>query len=526
MDAPDRAKPDGGSLLASIGLAVGATLVFLLLLELAGRVFEQVDPPADHHLARGREKRVAVPDPVPGAYRIFLYGGSTIVGAPVTELSYLAQLEFWLERLSPDRPVQIVNFAVNGRPSGYALAELERTLPHRPDLVIVLTAHNDFQRWKPEGDWDRLRRSIGGVLEQTAVARTLRRAGYAVRDRAGVLPELRPPLWIVPEDRDGERFRERAEGYRTNTREIVRRTREAGVPLILATGPANLSDWPPVHRFVHDADYAPRMQAIWDRIRQGDLAGAEAGLQRGSETYPGDAMIAWLTGRLAAARGDTSEAAAFFDLAADLDPIPWRVLTAFNDHVRELGLAAGVHLADVDAAFRREAADGLVGWELVADNCHPTPYGGAILARELLLAMARAGLLIDAASLQRLPGLDDQWKVFEEAALRARPGLWLEYLLTNARYVMKWPFYHFEASRRYLEQARALAPDEWQVPANLGSLAVLEGRLDEGRRQLERAEALFGGPLVVRDRNRTPYLREATALLSGELPAFVPPEVE
>ena len=69
---------------------------------------------------------------------------------------------------------------------------------------------------------------------------------------------------------------------------------------------------------------------------------------------------------------------------------------------------------------------------------------------------------------------------------------------------------------------RALAPDDWRVAANLGTLLVLEGRIEAGRRELERAEHLLGEPLRADDRGPTPYLREAQALLDGELEAFVP----
>ena len=46
------------------------------------------------------------------------------------------------------------------------------------------------------------------------------------------------------------------------------------------------------------------------------------------------------------------------------------------------------------------------GSRVVADNCHPTPLGNALLARELLAAMARPEPGIDLA--RRLPPLAEQ----------------------------------------------------------------------------------------------------------------------
>ena len=523
MEPSGRAQEAEGSLFARIALAIGATLVFLVLLELGGRVFELTSPPGPAAESRGRLKRIDVPDPVPGAYRIFLYGGSTVAGAPTLELSFVAQLEFWLARLAPERPVQIVNFGVNGRPSGYVLQEAGRTFPHDPDLAIVLTAHNDFQRWKPEGDWERLRWEIGERLESTAVARTFRRVGRRLKAAGLRGPiELRRPAWIDPMDRQSERFLERAAGYEQNTRAVVALAQEHGVPLIFATASSNLADWPPVHHFVHDESYMPRMHDLEARIAAGEVASAAAEIASLGERYPNDAMLTYLLGRIAAAQGDTSEASVLFDAARDADPIPWRVLSRFNEHVRRISQADGVFLADVDLAFRRAAEQGLVGFRLMADNCHPTPLGGAVLARELLATMAREKLLLD--DLEGLPPLDELWQAFRSSV--DDPALWLEYLHTNAVYVMKWPFYDFAAAAAYLEEARVIAPDDWRIPANLGTMAVLDGRVEEGRARLERAAQLFGGPLRDDDRGPTPYLREAMAILSGELPAFVPAPVE
>jgi tetratricopeptide (TPR) repeat protein len=220
------------------------------------------------------------------------------------------------------------------------------------------------------------------------------------------------------------------------------------------------------------------------------------------------------------ARGDAPGARAAFEAARDADPLPWRVLTPFNEQLRQLARDGDARLADVDEAFGREARAGLVGFALVADNCHPTPLGNALLARELLRAMAEAKLGIE--SLDGLPPLAEQAEQFMREADRARPDAELAYLKANAVYAMKWPFHNFEASRDYLERARLLVPDDWAVWANLATLSLFEGRIEEGGAQMERAAALHGAPLDPRDRRDTPYLREALAILSGELSRYAP----
>ncbi len=496
-----------------------STLVFLALIEGAARIAMRVHPPAP---APGWEPEAPAPPPAePGAFRIFLYGGSTVAGSPLVEYSFARQLAFWLERLAPQRRWQIVNYGSPGKPTAYALLELERTIDAHPDLVIVHSVHNEFLGWEPPGAGKRLRRQLRGWLDASATARVLRGwFGAIERERRGSAAELMLPERIAPYDRASPAFAARVAEFERATRAIAALARERGVPLIFATDSANLADWPPVWRFVRDETYERDVEAARAQIARGELAAAEAGIAGLLERYPGDAMVTWLEGRLAVAHGDVTRASAHFDAARDADPLPWRVLGRFNEDLRALAGSGDALIADLDAAFRREAKDGLVGFEWVADNCHPTPRGSALIARELLAVMAHAKLGI--TSLDGLPPLAEQTEQFVREADRARPDAELAYLLANGKYAMKWPFHEFEAAAAYLERARSLAPDDWSVWANLGTVAMLAGRVEEGRAQLARAAQLHGGPLDPGDRGATPYLREALAIESGQIERFEP----
>ena len=494
------------------------------MLELGARVFELVVPPPPLFGESLRTRHHDVPPAIPGAYRIFLYGGSTVAGAWVKEFSFATQLDFWLKRLVPDRPVQIVNFGWNGKPSAFALTELERTIGAAPDLIIVMTSTNEFLGWKPDSTWEQFRQAVGDVLEETAVARGLRRAGKSLERFYIPTIALRLPQWVHAEDRQGEHFRGIVAAYERNVREIVSRTQAAGIPLILMTDPADLAEWMPIHRFTHDGSYDDRVAALRGRIAAGDLDAARSELASFSADYPSDAMATYLAGRIAAQAGDTAEASALFDTARETDPVVMRVLGRFNDFVRSLAADGGdgVQLADIDRVFRQASDGGLVGKALVSDNCHPTPKGSALIARELLRLMAERGVVF--RSLEGLPPLERQLKIHQQAVLESQPDLTLSYLLLNAVVLMKTPFYDFDGATDYLVQASAIAPEDWRVWANLGTIAVLEGRFEQGRQQLDRAAERYGGRLRSNDRGPTPYLREAQALLSGEIERFAPAE--
>jgi hypothetical protein len=213
-----------------------------------------------------------------------------------------------------------------------------------------------------------------------------------------------------------------------------------------------------------------------------------------------------------------AEARPFFERARDRDLVPRRAFTSQNEHVRAAAAREGAALVDVAALFAEHAPDGLVGFELVCDNCHPTPLGHALIARAIAATMQARGLLVPPEAkigsvMDWLARMNERnGNPEERQRLRAR------WLLSNAVYAMKTPFFNFEASRRYLDEVRQLAPDDWRVWANLGTLALLEGDLRAGRRDLLRATRLRGSALDPEERGAVPYLAEALALTGTTLP--------
>lgn len=435
-------------------IVTASSVLLLLALEAAARL-----------LGFGAPPRPELPRKTPGSFRIVAIGGSTVLGVPDGRQGFVAQLERGLRRAAPGRALEVLNLARSGADTTAVLAMQEAALLAQPDLLILLTGHNEFL-WPPAGPLQRLR-------DASWLAR-------GVSGAAGAEPAVEEafPAALTPVDREGAAFRHTLERFHENLLRLVARAGEAGVPLILCTAPSNLADWPPAHRRVSGSDAALRLYE-------------EASALRAS-------------GRFDPARD-------LFERARDLDPIPRRAFGSMNEAVRAAARAPGVRLVDIAARFEAHAEHGLVGFDLVCDNCHPTPLGNAIIAREIAAAMAEEGLFL--ARDARIAPLET-WQARLSAspvdpAKRRRAEL--RWLLSNALYAMKTPFFNFEASRMYLERARALAPDDWRVFANLGTLDLLSGELEAGRHALRRAAALRGAPLDPADRRVTPYLKEALA---------------
>lgn len=166
------------SLLGKLSVAVGATLVTLGGLTLAGEgivryreAHRQTVPGTmpflyyrharlRHALVRntdyygwvrvdgqGFRGREVSPRAPAGVERIMVVGASTTFDGEVTadERTWPARLEFWLHEAAPSTPVEVVNAGVPGYRVLDNLIRLQTDLCHfHPDVIVLYDAHNDL----------------------------------------------------------------------------------------------------------------------------------------------------------------------------------------------------------------------------------------------------------------------------------------------------------------------------------------------------------------------------------------------
>jgi len=311
------------------------------------------------------------------------------------------------------------------------------------------------------------------------------------------------------------------ERFGENLDAIVAMARERGIPLVLCTAPSNLAEWPPAFLRVERPDAAGHAEVVANvrsLIAAGENAKAQDELRLAKTRFGDDAMLLYLEARAQGAQGQPDSARALFAQARDRDLVPRRAFDSQNERVRRAAQQPGVVLVDVARLFEAQSANGLVGFDLVCDNCHPTPRGNALIGRAIASAMAQHSLLLAPGA----PiGTQAEWLERLDARLGSpedRLRIRARWLLSNAIYAMKTPFFNFEASRRYLDRVQRLAPGDWRVWANLATLALLDGDLPAGRRDLLLATQLHGSALDPDDRASVPYLKEALAQSGVMLP--------
>ncbi|MBZ5626839.1 MAG: hypothetical protein LAQ69_50410, partial [Acidobacteriia bacterium] len=417
--------------------------------------------------------------------RVFAFGGSTVFGEPAPEVGFVAQMQHWLRSLYPDRDIRVYNFGWPAMDTAYVVQQLTRRIDAQPDLVIVITGHNEF--FEPR---DQVREVLTSHLATMRLLQGFFRKIQEPRRRDVM------PCQVVPWDREAAYFKRRIANFEQGLNLIVTLTRQRNIRLILGTLPSNLSDWPPVYKKLSGRDrlYSDTVSRIRQLLRDGKYREASDAVTTGFSLYPEDAMLYFLRGKIQSATGNYTEARESFVKARDLDPFPYRATSQINSIIRAAAAGvAGVHLVDLERVYGERASNGLVGFDFMVDNCHGTPLGESVSAAAIIQSMTDSGFLPPARTVgdECCPlraFLADVGYLEPKSPLRRRV------LLSNATYVMKTPFLNYEASRMYLMEAMKEDENSWQVWANLATVSYFEGDNAAGARELSRATELRQAP--------------------------------
>ncbi len=438
-------------------------------------------------------------------FTIFSYGGSTVYGTPVPEYGFMAQIDAATGQAAPDR-YTVCNMGEGGRDSTGELLDIEKTIHYQPDLIIVLSGHNEFLQ--PVFDSTMARRWRGRIASLATIRLFNKLTAKIARRLNGPAVQQAMPAILVAHDRSGTDFKARLDRYKNNVESMVLAAQKAGIPLVFGTSPSNLDEWAPVFKKIPIGEGGVRNEQSVTQIldlveaHQFDAARTRFDAIKWEPEEADAPIVKYLEAQFLAKHTlDQQKVRREAFLAVrDADPIPWRALTRFNDEIRTAVKGkTGVTLVDVEELLGNSADDGLPGFDLITDNCHPTPVANYLIARALL----------DAA----VPHTGESFPWSEEDANRYMTSLpkdlRLEYLLRNGVYVMKVPFFNYTASRRYLEEARTDWPSDWRSWGNLASIELMVGDPAQGREMLHRALSLQPDQKLYTGHQHTPYLRDA-----------------
>lgn len=452
----------------------------------------------------------------PGTYRILTYGGSTTAGYPLPELGFAAQLQSALRRSVPDRPVEVINLGYSGKSSVYVRKMVELSEAHEPDLLVILSGHNEYLNRADEDDsmTGKLARAAGQLASVRYISERFK------ADEPSLSPDYFLPEQVVPYDRTSTWYANRIRNHKANLEAVAAWAKARRIPVIFCTPPPNLAEWPPIYRRIEEYVNNPR---YYEDLTHVNALRAERNNEAALQTieeitgrYGEDAMMTYLQAYACRDLGRLDEAYDLYWRAIELDPFPQRVLPAMNENIRALHDGAGVFVADVAAAFESEFPNRFTGLRLIGDNVHPTLLGHALVAREIVRTMAEHGLFLKGDTIPALAVSPEAWhQAFMDEIPSPGKKKWLNLKVAQfyGRYCQKHPFFYFELALEYqkdaLEKAKELEIDDWGTYGQLGALLIMNGHVEEGVEQLRYATQLKGSPLDPDDHGSINWLPEA-----------------
>ncbi|MBL8849539.1 MAG: hypothetical protein JNG89_07640 [Planctomycetaceae bacterium] len=346
---------------------------------------------------------------LPGDFRIFCLGGSTVQGRPfATETSYTSWLEITLNAAQPDRHWDVINCGGVSYASYRLIPILHEVLTYQPDLIILDTGHNEFLEARSFDHLQDRGAAVNAALSAAARLRTftlIREQYLRLNGKSSAAPSEGRPL--LPEEVDAlldyqnglEEYR-RDEAWRDGVvkefefhlRELVQIAQDAGVPMLLVNPCSNLRDFPPI-KSLHRDNLTKQELAEWDALcaaagvhmdaGAAELPDAIACLEQACRIDPEHALSFYHLGHCYLAAQRTADARRMFEQALALDICPLRMLKPMSESLLRVARETGTPCVDAQALFESLSRDGLVGDQWLVDHVHPSIAGHQVFADAL-----------------------------------------------------------------------------------------------------------------------------------------------
>ena len=409
-------------------------------------------------------------------FTLYVLGGSTALGEP-----YHPRADFWriaswfLGGEIAGRPIEVVNRGGAGKPSA-DVVEDARALAAAPPApgtaaALLYLGNNEFLRFDERHDLERNERALFDAPLLAPVA------------RATVL-----------------------ETYAKNIAAIFEALQGAGIPFVASTVAVNLKDWDPNRSVLADPTHEPVMKRLLARCEEARAAGrneeALATFREALALEPTFALAAKYAGDCARLLGRFDDARTYYQAAVDHDGNPYRETGEQNRILRAACERFRAPCIDAVALLESSTSDGLIGFERMWDNCHPTLEGYARIALGYVEALeaavgAKHARELDLPALERALGIDD---VFRSQVLGTRG----QYCYVSSELTYD-PAFRLERAQLYLAEGMTLAPRSADLVCSHAILLALKkdsaGSLGEWRRAQEL------DPEVTRQRLRLPQVQ-------------------
>ncbi len=353
----------------------------------------------------------------PGTFRVFCFGGSTMLGFPYHPRSSFSGIFEWMaEKANPDLNIEVINLAKPGADSHDVLWLMEKALSYEPDLILLYTGQNEFLRVSliSEARHPRITAARDFLSRHSRIYQAAAKYSYLAVTAAPALiagdQDILDALGGIAEGGGRETDEESVTEWRSdkeivfsrNLERIFELARKDNIPLICFSLAVNMKDWPPLSEPYPAGLSGPEkdelkrsLEKADDFLARGEIDAAEEILRELDARTTGHALTEFMRGRLMEKQGLRSEALEQFRKSRELEIEQHRGPPSFNRMISRLAEEKGIPLIDTEAILVGEAK-GAPGFDFFVDHCHPNLRGQVLIARKLYE---------EAGKLELVPGL-------------------------------------------------------------------------------------------------------------------------
>jgi lysophospholipase L1-like esterase len=349
------------------------------------------------------------------AFRVFVLGESAAAGFPYPRNATFSRLlRDVLRDVMPGDSVEVVNLGIAATNS-FAMLDMAREVrAQRPDAVLIYAGHNEY--YGALGAASRVAIPGGASVERLylkllrlRIVLALRNAFTRPRTEARTQSELEEASLMEVLARDKQvplgspEYQRGVKQFESNLEALIRVFRSEKIPVFVGSVASNLRNQTP---------FAAAANAI-----------------------PNGADAAFLSARMALARGDSAQAATLYARARDLDVVRFRAPGEFNRIIHNVTQRTGAVYVPVAEAFAAASPAGIPGSNLFLEHVHPNRQGYALIGRVFFESLASSGLLRGALDTTRLRAWDEYERGMDLTSFDERIALHTTRTITS-----RWPF--------------------------------------------------------------------------------------
>lgn len=349
-------------------------------------------------------------------FRIFCLGGSTVLGHPFQpDTAFPHWLTKELSSVMDRVDVDAINCGGMSYASYRLVPILKEVLGYKPDLIVVMTGHNEFLE----------DRSYGNLKNRSAARARIENALYSLhtvtlaRRLIDKLRGSRPPGTTSKKTVLGPAVNARldhATGFTSyksdpmwhlavnkhfayNLRQMVKLCQQARVPLMFVKPGSNLRDCPPFkseHRDKLDMSSEHRWDRLFGDAKTIERKNPEKALELYRQAAAIDDQYALLSYRIARCLdrlGQIGKARAHYERARDQDVCPLRMTSQLQKTLMTVAEETSTPLLDADTLVQSIATSSVPGNENYVDHVHPGVRGHQRLGRALAKKIFELGLV-------------------------------------------------------------------------------------------------------------------------------------